>query len=91
MENGVLVGYFLIDVKVKLYDGLYYDVDLFEMVFKIVVLLVFKEVVKKCDLVILELMMKVIIEMFEEYMGDIMGDVIFCCGCVDGMEFCGNV
>lgn len=46
MVNGVFVGYLMVDVKVKFYDGLYYDVDLFEIVFKIVVLFVFKEVVK---------------------------------------------
>lgn len=61
------------------------------MVFKIVVFMVFKVVVFKCSLVIFELMMKVEVVIFEEYMGDIMGDVIFCRGCVEGMEVCGNV
>ncbi len=75
MENGVLAGYPLIDVKAKLYDGSYHDVDSSEMAFKIAASLALKEAAKKCDPVILEPMMKVTIEMPEEYMGDIMGDV----------------
>lgn len=61
------------------------------MVFKIVVFMVFKNVVLKCSLVIFELMMKVEVVIFDEYLGDIMGDIMFCCGCVEGMEVCGNV
>ncbi len=75
MENGVLAGYPLIDVKAKLYDGSYHDVDSSEMAFKIAASLALKEAAKKCDPVNLEPMMKVTIEMPEEYMGDIMGDV----------------
>ena len=75
MENGVLAGYPLIDVKAKLFDGSYHDVDSSEMAFKIAASLALKEAAKKCDPVILEPMMKVTIEMPEEYMGDIMGDV----------------
>ena len=72
MENGVLAGYPLIDVKAKLFDGSYHDVDSSEMAFKIAASLALKEAAKKCDPVILEPMMKVTIEMPEEYMGDIM-------------------
>lgn len=90
MNNGVFVGYLLVDIKVKFYDGLYYDVDLNEMVFCVVVFMVLKVVVKNVNLVILELMMKVIIIVFEDYLGDIMGYVISCCGCVEGMEVYGN-
>lgn len=85
MENGVLAGYPLIDVKAKLYDGSYHDVDSSEMAFKIAASLALKEAAKKCDPVILEPMMKVTIEMPEEYMGDIMGDVTSRRGRVDGM------
>lgn len=90
MENGVLAGYPLIDVKAKLYDGSYHDVDSSEMAFKIAASLALKEAAKKCDPVILEPMMKVTIEMPEEYMGDIMGDVTSRRGRVDGMEPRGN-
>lgn len=81
----------MIDIKVKFYDGFYYDVDFNEMVFKVVVLMVLCNVVKKCDFVIFEFMMVVEVVILEEYFGDIMGNIIFCCGCVDGMEVCGNV
>ena len=90
MENGVLAGYPLIDVKAKLFDGSYHDVDSSEMAFKIAASLALKEAAKKCDPVILEPMMKVTIEMPEEYMGDIMGDVTARRGRVDGMEPRGN-
>jgi elongation factor G len=90
MDNGVLAGYPLIDVKAKLFDGSYHDVDSSEMAFKIAASLALKEAAKKCDPVILEPMMKVTIEMPEEYMGDIMGDVTSRRGRVDGMEPRGN-
>ena len=90
MENGVLAGYPLIDVKAKLFDGSYHDVDSSEMAFKIAASLALKEAAKKCDPVILEPMTKVTIEMPEEYMGDIMGDVTARRGRVDGMEPRGN-
>lgn len=61
------------------------------MVFKVVVFMVLKNVVSKCNLVFFELIMKVEVVILEEYMGDIMGDIILCCGCVEGMEVCGNV
>ena len=90
MENGVLAGYPLVDVKAKLYDGSYHDVDSSEMAFKIAASLALKEAAKKCDPVILEPMMKVEIVMPEEYMGDIMGDVTSRRGRVEGMEARGN-
>ena len=90
MENGVLAGYPLIDVKARLFDGSYHDVDSSEMAFKVAASLALKEAAKKCDPVILEPMMKVTIEMPEEYMGDIMGDVTSRRGRVDGMEPRGN-
>lgn len=75
MENGVIVGYLVVDVKVMFYDGFYYDVDLSEMVFKIVGLMVFRDGVQKVKFVLLELIMKVEVVMLENYMGDVMGDL----------------
>lgn len=66
MENGVLAGYPLIDVKARLFDGSYHDVDSSEMAFKVAASLALKEAAKKCDPVILEPMMKVTIEMPED-------------------------
>ncbi|HEY4600431.1 MAG TPA: elongation factor G [Cerasibacillus sp.] len=90
MENGVLAGYPLIDVKASLYDGSYHDVDSNEMAFKIAASMALKAAKNKCDPVLLEPMMKVEIVIPEEYMGDIMGDVTSRRGRVDGMEARGN-
>jgi len=90
MENGVLAGYPLIDVKATLYDGTYHDVDSSEMAFKIAGSLSLRAAKSKCDPVLLEPMMKVEIVIPEEYMGDIMGDVTSRRGRVDGMEARGN-
>ena len=75
MANGVLAGYELIDVKAKLFDGSYHDVDSSEMAFKVAASLALKEAAKKCNPVILEPIMKVEVVMPEEYLGDIMGDI----------------
>lgn len=90
MENGVLAGYPLIDVKASLYDGSYHDVDSNEMAFKIAGSMALKAAKNKCQPVLLEPMMKVEIVIPEEYMGDIMGDVTSRRGRVDGMESRGN-
>lgn len=90
MENGVLAGYPLIDVKASLYDGSYHDVDSNEMAFKIAGSMALKAAKNKCKPVLLEPMMKVEIVIPEEYMGDIMGDVTSRRGRVDGMESRGN-
>ena len=90
LENGVLAGYPLVDVKAKLYDGSYHDVDSSEMAFKIAASLALKEAAKKCKPVILEPVMKVEVVMPEEYLGDIMGDVTSRRGRVEGMEARGN-
>ncbi|CAM4302796.1 elongation factor G [Lacicoccus alkaliphilus] len=90
LDNGVLAGYPLVDVKAKLFDGSYHDVDSSEMAFKIAASLALKEAAKVCDPVILEPMMKVEIVMPEEYMGDIMGDVTSRRGRVEGMDSRGN-
>lgn len=90
MENGVLAGYPLVDVKARLYDGSYHDVDSSEMAFKVAASLALKEAAKVCKAVLLEPMMKVEIVMPEEYLGDIMGDVTSRRGRVDGMNARGN-
>ncbi len=90
MANGVLAGYELIDVKAKLFDGSYHDVDSSEMAFKVAASLALKEAAKKCNPVILEPIMKVEVVMPEEYLGDIMGDITSRRGRVEGMEDIGG-
>lgn len=90
MENGVLAGYPMVDIKAKLFDGSYHDVDSSEMAFKVAASLALKEAAKVCEPVILEPVMKVEIVMPEEYMGDIMGDVTSRRGRVEGMAARGN-
>lgn len=90
MENGVLAGYPLIDVKATLYDGTYHDVDSSEMAFKIAGSLSLRAAKSKCDPRLLEPMMKVEIEIPEEYLGDVMGDVTSRRGRVEGMDARGN-
>jgi elongation factor G len=86
MENGVLAGYPLIDIKATLFDGSYHDVDSNETAFKVAASMALKNAKNKCNPVILEPMMSVEIVIPEEYMGDIMGDVTSRRGRVDGME-----
>ncbi|SEU00775.1 elongation factor G [Salinibacillus kushneri] len=90
LENGVLAGYPLIDVKATLYDGSYHDVDSNEMAFKVAASMAVREAKSKCNPVLLEPMMKVEVVIPEEYMGDIMGDVTSRRGRVEGMEARGN-
>ena len=90
MENGVLAGYPLIDVKATLYDGSYHDVDSSEMAFKVAASMALKAAKNKCDPVLLEPIQKVEVVVPEEYMGDIMGDITSRRGRVDGMEARGN-
>ncbi|QHS23938.1 elongation factor G [Virgibacillus sp. MSP4-1] len=90
LENGVLAGYPLIDVKATLYDGSYHDVDSNEMAFKVAASMAVREAKNKCNPVLLEPMMKVEVVIPEEYMGDIMGDVTSRRGRVEGMEGRGN-
>ncbi|WP_438466383.1 elongation factor G [Streptococcus pluranimalium] len=90
MENGVLAGYPLVDVKAKLYDGSYHDVDSSETAFKIAASLALKEAAKSAQPVILEPMMLVTVTVPEENLGDVMGHVTARRGRVDGMEAHGN-
>ena len=75
MRNGVLAGYPVEDVKVKLFDGSFHEVDSSEMAFKIAGSMAFKEAARKADPVILEPIMGVEVVTPEEYMGDVMGDL----------------
>lgn len=86
MENGVIAGYPVVDVKVTLYDGSFHDVDSSEMAFKIAGSMCFKEGAKKADPVLLEPIMKVEVVTPEDYMGDVMGDLNRRRGLVQGME-----
>ncbi|HLU23912.1 MAG TPA: elongation factor G [Bacillaceae bacterium] len=90
LENGVIAGYPLIDVKAKLYDGSYHDVDSNEMAFRIAASMALKNAAKKCDPALLEPVMKVEVVIPEEYLGDIMGDITSRRGRVEGMEARGN-
>ena len=75
LQTGILAGYPMIDVKATLYDGSYHDVDSSEMAFKVAASLALKEAKNKCKPVILEPIMKVDIDVPEEYFGNVMGDI----------------
>ncbi len=75
MQNGVLAGYPMEDVEVTLYDGSYHDVDSNEMAFKLAASMGFKEACRKASPSILEPMMKVEVEVPEDFMGDVIGDL----------------
>ncbi|MBE0505424.1 MAG: elongation factor G [Marinospirillum sp.] len=86
LQNGVLAGYPMIDVKVTIFDGSYHDVDSNEMAFKIAGSMAIKEGARKAGAVLLEPMMKVEVVTPEEYMGDVMGDLNRRRGLVQGMD-----
>jgi elongation factor G len=90
MANGVLAGYPLIDVKAKLYDGSYHDVDSNESAFKVAASMALRNAAKKAGAEILEPIMKVEVIAPEEYLGDIMGQITARRGRVEGMEARGN-
>jgi len=85
-ESGVLAGYPLIDVKVTMVDGSFHDVDSSEMAFKIAGSMAFKDGVKKCNPVLLEPMMKVEVEVPEDFLGSIIGDLSSRRGQVEGQS-----
>ena len=91
MNSGVLAGYQVVDVKVTLFDGSFHEVDSSEMAFKIAGSQGFKEAVKKANPVILEPIMKVVVIVPEEYMGDVIGDLNSRRGQVEGMESRGGM
>ena len=86
MENGVLAGFPLVDIKVTLFDGSYHDVDSNEMAFKLAGSLAMREGAQAAKPVLLEPLMKVEVVTPEEYMGDVMGDLNRRRGLVAGME-----
>ena len=86
MENGVIGGYPMVDVKVTLYDGSFHDVDSSEMAFKIAGSQGFKGGAAKADPVLLEPIMKVEAVTPEEYMGDVVGDLNRRRGMIQGMD-----
>lgn len=75
LENGLVAGYPVIDIKATLFDGSYHDVDSSEMAFKIAASMALKEAAKKCNPVLLEPIMEVETEAPQEYLGSVMGDV----------------
>ncbi|MBC1922953.1 elongation factor G [Listeria grayi] len=90
LDNGVIAGFPLIDIKAKLYDGSYHDVDSNEMAFKVAASMALRNAAKKCDPVLLEPIMTVEVVIPEEYLGDIMGNITSRRGRVEGMEARGN-
>ena len=86
MENGVIAGYPVVDVKVALYDGSYHDVDSNEMAFKIAGSMAFKEGARNASPVLLEPVMKVEVVCPEENMGDVVGDLNRRRGMIEGMD-----
>ncbi len=86
MLSGTVAGYNVVDVKVTLYDGSYHEVDSSEMAFKIAGSMAFKEAMKEANPVLMEPIMKVVVIVPEEYMGDVMGDLTSRRGQIQGME-----
>lgn len=86
MENGVLAGYPMVDIKAKLYDGSYHDVDSSETAFRVAASMALRAAAKKANPVILEPIMAVEVVVPEEYLGDVMGHVTARRGRVEGME-----
>lgn len=86
LENGVIAGYPVVDVKVTLFDGSYHEVDSSEMAFKIAGSMAFKEGARKANPVLLEPIMRVEVVTPEEYMGDVMGDLNRRRGILQGMD-----
>ncbi len=86
MNNGVLAGYPVVDIKVSVVDGSYHEVDSNEMAFKIAGSMGFKEGCRKADPVLLEPIMRVDVLVPEDYMGDVIGDLSSRRGRIEGME-----
>ncbi len=85
LKNGILAGYPIEDIKVKLFDGSYHDVDSSEMAFKIAGSMAFQEAARKADPVILEPIMAVEVVSPEDYLGDVMGDLSSRRGKIEGI------
>ena len=90
LAGGVLAGYPLEDLRVRLVHGSYHDVDSSEMAFKICGSMAFKEAARKCRPVLLEPIMKIEVVTPDDYMGDVIGDINSRRGQMEGMEARGN-
>ena len=86
MTNGVLAGYNVVDLKVTLYDGSYHEVDSSEMAFKIAGSMALKEALRKAGSVLTEPIMKVVVVVPDDYMGDVIGDLNSRRGQIQGMD-----
>jgi elongation factor G len=86
LNNGVMAGFPVVDVKVTLFDGSYHEVDSSEQAFKMAAIMGFKEGMRKASPVLLEPMMAVEVETPEDYMGDVMGDLNRRRGIIQGMD-----
>ena len=91
MDNGVLAGYPMVDIKATVYDGSFHEVDSSEAAFKIAGSMAFKAAAEKASPVLLEPYVKVEVTVPEEYMGDVIGDLNSRRGRIDGMEPRGGV
>ena len=90
LDNGMLAGYPVIDIKATLFDGSYHDVDSSEMAYKIAASFALKEAAKKCQPALLEPIMKVEVTVPQEYLGDVIGDISSRRGNIEGMDQRGN-
>ena len=90
LQNGMIAGYPVLDVKATLFDGSYHDVDSSEMAYKVAASLALKEAGRKCDPVILEPIMALEVVAPAEYLGSVMGDISSRRGMIDGQEERGN-
>ncbi|MFZ3129981.1 MAG: elongation factor G [Desulfosporosinus sp.] len=90
LQNGILAGYPVLDLRATVYDGSYHDVDSSEMAFKIAGSIAFKAGALKADPAIIEPVMKVEVTVPEDYMGDVIGDISSRRGRIDGIEAHGN-
>ncbi|MEG1141898.1 MAG: elongation factor G, partial [Clostridia bacterium] len=86
MKSGILAGYPVVDIKVRLVDGSYHDVDSSEMAFKVAGSMAFKEACRVAGSMLLEPIMKVDVTVPEEYMGDVIGDINSRRGRMEGMD-----
>jgi len=91
LENGIIAGYPMIDVKVTLYDGSYHDVDSSEMAFKMAGSLAIREATRKAGPILLEPIMQVEVTTSEEFSGDVIGDLNRRRGMIQGMDSRGGM